>query len=439
MLKKYGLWGLIIAIHLAFFIYRLNEGQLILSDSEEYIYAADNLFEHGTLYSADMSAREDMRAYTKRPPVYPAFILVFKGIFRTSWAVILLQNLLSLFNIWVVFKILSHLGYAKNKWLAGLLFILTPAQFIYADTIMSEIVMQSLILGFVYQMFRFISEYDIKPLLWGALMLVLAMLTKPVMYPFVYAYLLVVIVYAVWLKKYKLILAGIIPLLVVVGYQQINKARTGYKHFSSISDINLLQYNTRYMLQNFYSIQYADSLVASIQETAVQKPTFKEQQEYKKRASFNILKNHKRAYSIFHIKGMVTFILDPGRFDLYNYFSVDRSQQGFLHYISAEGLQGVVSYLRTQPIALVILLMVIALINFIKALLVMLFLFSKKIPVEVKVILLGIIFYIAFLTGPLGASRFMLPVLPLIVMAITMAWDDVKEMTGKVVSRLKFL
>ena len=435
MLKKYGLWGLIIAIHLSLFIYRLSEGQVILNDTEEYLYAANNLAEHGTLYSADMSEPEDMRAYTKRPPFYPLFILVF----QSPWVVLLLQNLLSLFNIWVIFKILEHLGYAKNKWLAGLLIILTPSQFIYANIIMSEIVLQSLLLGFVYQMLKFISEYNLKPLLWGAALLILAMLTKPVMYPFVYVYLFVTIVYAVWQKKYKLVLAGIIPLMVAVGYKQLNKQRTGYAHFSSISEINLLQYNTKYMLQNFYEYGYADSVVTEVQNTAAAKPTFKEQQQYIRYKSLRILRNHLTPYIIFHVRGMVTFILDPGRFDLYRFFDVNSGEQGFLHYISAQGMRGVVNYLKTQPPFLIFTLMLVALINLFKAVLVMMFLFSKKISLEVKIILLGIIFYLAFLTGPLGASRFMLPVLPLIVMAIAMAWEDVKEITQKIAERLKFM
>ena len=84
-----GLFILALAImHLFFFLWQVQHQGYLLQDSEEYLYAAQNIIDKQTLYSGDLEQEIDPALYTKRPLGYPLFLSFFKisvQEYRTSW------------------------------------------------------------------------------------------------------------------------------------------------------------------------------------------------------------------------------------------------------------------------------------------------------------------------------------------------------------------
>ena len=159
------------------------------------------------------------------------------------------------------------------------------------------------------------------------------------------------------------------------------------------------------------------------------KNEFKKNYNDVNRVCKNVLLSHFVGYSLFHAKGMVYFFLDPGRFDLYNFFRIEEgNSNGFLHKGADENRLR--SMYNAHP-KITISLAFIFLINILKTLGFIGFIWVQR---KNMIVLIGalLVFYIAFLTGPLGASRFALPV-ELIIMCFAAGFY------GRLLERFKFV
>ena len=141
------LWIGMILIHFFFLLYQGYEGRYFLVDSEDYIQASKNLWENQSLYAADMEQGGLYAGnYSRRPPLYPIFLLPAQ-VLGESWLIsILLQNLCSLLAFGLFLKIYQLLYPDKELSFLFVIFLfLYPAQFIYANLIMSESLFQLLL------------------------------------------------------------------------------------------------------------------------------------------------------------------------------------------------------------------------------------------------------------------------------------------------------
>jgi hypothetical protein len=121
---------------------------------------------------------------------------------------------------------------------------------------------------------------------------------------------------------------------------------------------------------------------------------------------------------------MVTLLLDPGRFDLSAFWGADEATPGLLGELRGGGLAGLGAALRRQPLALLLALAVVALANLLRLALVLRGLAVAP-PGEQPAgwlqlawpagrwVAVGLLAYVALLTGPLGAARFLVPLWPL--------------------------
>jgi hypothetical protein len=408
---------LALLLQLAFGGYQLSEQRYYLEDSKEYVQAAENLRAHGTLYCGEWEKRPHRTDfYSKRPPLYP---LLLAGI---GWpgSMVLLQNLLSLFNLWLMMRLLLSLGFPRKRLLWALPFLLLyPAQFIYSNLIMTEVLLQSLLLGMAWSLSHFVSQVRGKYLGIYVALLSLGILLKPVMYVFAFVHPLLMGYF--YLRKYRhkaLLPVAFLPLVVVLAYSGWNHSRTGAFHFSSIQSINLLQYNTYYTLLRAEGEAVADSVVDGIAARADRISSYPERQAYIRSASVEQLSQHPGAYLGLHLKGMAHFFIDPGRFDLYSFLGLEKREgkgKGLLYHYSQEGYRGVFNYLKTQPLGLLAWLLLIALAHAVKLLGGLRFAFRRSIPLDQRLLLGMWVLYLAGLTGPLGASRFAVPVFPLLL------------------------
>ena len=151
------LWLALAVAHLGAFAYQLQSGHWFFPDSDRYLDAARNLLHHGTLYAwpwpapgAPFSPQE----FSIRPPGYPVFLLLL-GLKMPL--ILLMQNGLSLLNLALVARWLARRRPMPRRrwWLFGALALTAPAQFIYANALMSETLLQSLVVGLWLTLTRF--------------------------------------------------------------------------------------------------------------------------------------------------------------------------------------------------------------------------------------------------------------------------------------------
>ena len=412
-------WLLVTGIHLFFFFYQLYFQSGYFKDSEEYIQSAQNLIQQGSFYCGDFDEPIRIDNFSKRPPVYPSIIAVFGN---GGW-LMLMQTLLSLFNLYFVLRICKKLYPSINLYLVLLPFLLFyPAQYIYANAVMAEILFQSLLLGMLIMLMEFLNDSFSTVLKYFSLytlLLLLAIWTKPIMYLFVFVHL---IGGGIWLwKKRKVSIAvfTLLPLLLVGLYMGWNKERTGYFHFSSIQNLSLLQYSTTYLLISKYGEKEGYRMADEILFRSLEKETYELEQKSLQQDCMDTLLSNPFRYAVLHLKGMSNFFLDPGRYDLYAFFKVDdKGGEGMLKAFSEDGYTGIGRYLLRQPLGWLFLLGIIFLFNLAKLVGLIAFTFNGDVSQRKRWIILTFILYTAMLTGISGASRFAVPIFPLMMIAL---------------------
>src|ERR1700749_2428481 len=92
--------GTIVLVHILFFLLGCHFTRIYMGDSYEYIYEALNIKDRFFFYSGNSSLPILPEYMTQRQPVYPLLLLFVYLFTVNNWIVIVLQNLLSIWNIW---------------------------------------------------------------------------------------------------------------------------------------------------------------------------------------------------------------------------------------------------------------------------------------------------------------------------------------------------
>jgi hypothetical protein len=297
---------------------------------------------------------------------------------------------------------------------------------------MAEILFQFILMMAALTLFRYLQTERFRALFTYELMIVLGILVKPVLYPFIILNILLSLVLYYRYRQRLVIISSLIPLVFVIIYASINQQRTGYFHVSSIQQVNLVDYNLYFYLMDQQGEDKASEITGEIRATCARESDFSKRSACLSDAATNIFKDDIVSYGWFHLKGMGRFFIDPGRFDLYQFFGLERSRgSGFLYHINKSGIKGAWEYLRMQQTGMILLLLVIAFVNLLRAIGFLFFLFNRKIDVAFRLFLFFLTGYIAFATGPLGASRFMLPLVLLLTGAAAYQYGSwLNKLTG---------
>ncbi|MFC7666064.1 hypothetical protein ACFQT0_00390 [Hymenobacter humi] len=112
------------------------------------------------------------------------------------------------------------------------------------------------------------------------------------------------------------------PLLLVGLYMGWNSTRTGYFHFSSIAEINLLHYNAAGVLRQVEGPTAEERWVASVLREANTQATFAARQQLIRARAGDVLQAHPLVYAGQHLQGMAALFLDPGRYDIAQFLGV---------------------------------------------------------------------------------------------------------------------
>ncbi|UPL49554.1 hypothetical protein [Hymenobacter sublimis] len=417
-------WAGLLVLHAAALGWQLHHQQPLFPDSGRYVEAARNLQTSGVLYAEPLPAAPlRVQEYSIRPPGYPVLLLLTGGTRAATSlpiATLLLQNVLSLINLGMVLRWLAQRGLSRRQWALVLLLVSTaPAQVIYANVVMSEVLLQTTIVLLWAALVAFWQPARPTRYFAGAaLAAAAALLIKPVFFPAAALMLGLGMVVGWQQRRPVLTFWGAVPLLVALLWMGRNEARTGYFHFSSIAEINLLRYNTRGVLQATEGPAVAERFVRSTVAASQHLPTFREQQHYIQRASVAALRRHPVAYAAQHLRGVISFFLDPGRFDLVYFLGLpDTAGMGLLQQLNEHGYRAILGYIPQLPAGLVAGLLLVLLANGARLILALRFLLRRNAGSPARWLLVVIIGYVALLTGPLGASRFAVPVLPLLLAA----------------------
>ncbi|HAD97849.1 MAG TPA: hypothetical protein DCG19_10615 [Cryomorphaceae bacterium] len=408
--RNFWIWAL--SLHLLYLVYALVGGPNLLNDSWEYLRQARNISAGYLAYCGDLSEPVNYFDFSKRPPLYP-FLLWLTGANTFFTGILLLQNGLSLFTVYLLRKTLIERGFYHPLWF-GVLVSSSVSWFIYVNSIMSEVLLVALVTTMIYSYHRFLKEGRRWAWVYNCL-LALAVFTKPVFFPFV------VINLVFWLIGHRRqFTAALLPLLLVGVWFVRNREVTGKAHFSSISYINLLDYNAYYFNLETRGVEYAENSSDEAHNRLENLTSFPAKADYMQETALREMGRSWGTYIWFHIKGSVRGVLDPGNFDVRTFLGKDDTL-GFLKVLNEKGMKGIPEVLGEMPVFYLTLLMV----SFINKLLllagILVFLFRRGVDYRWKWALAGLITYVVFITGPINASRFMLAVWPAMVLCAMQA------------------
>ncbi|WP_157780877.1 hypothetical protein [Hymenobacter sedentarius] len=401
----------------------LHKGTWDFPDSGRYLQAAENFRVYGKLYAKPWLGLpprgQAVQEFTIRPLGYPLAVLGLRGGMTRPALLLGLQNLLSLLNIGLVLSLWARRARPKaRQWARALVVVLSfPAQLIYANAVMSEMLLQTAVVVMIATGLGFIRTQRKQYFAGVAGATIVALLLKPVFYPLA----CVIAGLGMWLasrgRRLDFVFIGLIPLVVVVLYMGWNKERTGYFHFSSIAEINLLHYNAAGVVRQAEGPAAEEKWVASVLQEANKQPDFATRQHVIRTRAGAALWAHPAVYARQHLQGMAALFLDPGRFDITQFLRLEPSNGSGLLAQAQTG--GLLQALCHMPSAMLSLLGWVLLANVVRLVLAARgFLRLKHSEPGLRYgrwIALGLLLYVALLTGPLGAARFLVPVWPLLL------------------------
>ncbi len=380
-------------LFVVFFVFRILSHKYFLTDSYEYLDIGKKIF-HFSIFNTNI----DPKTVTRRPFFYPLFLALFYNF--NIIVTLIIQCLIGIFNVFILCKILKKFKVEIKK--SFILFlILTPSIFIYSQLIMSEC-MVMLLLHLLF--WSLIKPFSKNNFIFIQVITVLLAFTKPIFYPYIYINLLFFSMYLFKKKMFSIWL--FVPIIVLQLYLNFNESQTGYKHFSSIENSNLINYN----LYNFKSVTLsrheADVWLKAVYNADYEDKNYAEQNIYLRAIATNEIKNNLFQYTKYHLFTAVRGVFDPGRFDLMTFFATENGKQGFLEILN--GRKSIFDLLKSKFVWVYFLLIPIFLINLIKWFYFSKYLFFNKLNVLVYYFLLLGLYYILVL-GPVNCSRYMMP------------------------------
>ncbi len=460
-------------VHLLFFASSQLRPPAPLSDSREYLLAAENVYQQGILYCGELSEPIREELFTRRPPLYP-LLLGITAATGARWPSLLMQILFSIFSIIVVTNIFgpysplfnhsrktsgpsipppdpssphsgspgtpgnpvkgTHTRGARPGFFYLLLFLFlmaTPAQFIYSSRIMADIPFQLILVLMACCVYRYFAPGIQKDnprsgnrYVWSFfLLLTMAMATKPVLFPFILPVALLSLFLFFRTRHRVWIAALFIPVLWITGYSLYNLNRTGSAQYASIQTANLVNYNLRYYLAATRGNEEAARIVDDLYLQCGTEEDYGERNRCLTTGVRKILMQEPFAYGVHHLKGSMRYFFDPGRFDLATFFQMSSADSpGILNSMTEEGVSGVLRFLKAQGLGWVLMLGVITLFKIFKVTGFLIYLFRERSALPFRIFLAVLVGYLALVTGPLGASRFYLPVEILVTGAAVSGW-----------------
>lgn len=409
--KEKKVFYIIILLFIVFLLFRIISNIFHLNDSYEYLDVAKRISD---LSYFDSSTPNELK--TKRPFVYPLFLAT---LIRFPIIISLcFQTLAGIISIYFLFKSLKKLGIEIKKnylWL----FIFTPSIFIYTHLVMAEWLVMLLVTIIFWLL---VQKWNSKNFAYIQTITIILAFTKPVFYPLIYLNLIFFSFYFIRKKTFSFWL--FIPVIILQSFMIFNKSTTGYKHFSSMENINLINYNLYYFKSNTESEKQASIWLNSVYNSEYETKNFSEKNIYLKEVAIKEIKKHFFQYSFYHFYTGVRGAFDPGRFDLMTFFKKEDGKQGLLHILNTKN--SIKSLLNNKSAFIYILLIPIFFINLIKWFYFLKYLVLNKLDFKLYYIIILIASYV-LISGPVNCSRYMMPFQSIIICFAILGFVQRKE------------
>lgn len=404
---------------LVFLGLRIVQGDFRLLDSDDY-FATAELLKSGEYFSSTSDFVE-ATLLTKRPFLYP-LLLLFPGLLN-DWIIILLQTFVGFINIYLVLRLFQKLG-GRSFRLLSIFILLTPSIFIYTHLIMAEALVMTLLLLLALLL---VSPLNRKKLFLIQLLLTALIFLKPAFYLFSFLNILLFGFYFFKTKTFSF--SVFIPLLFTIGYMGFNKERTGYFHFSSMQNINLIDYNLYLFKAQKEGTQAADIWKENVYVQVEKLPTFKEQSEFLAQEGKKTIQENLVSYTAFHLYGALRGAIDPGRFDLMTLIEKYDTNSGFLNMLSTAGLKKTIaSFFDYKYFWIILLLIPLFLATLLKWVLLLKHLWKKRKEINFRnSYMILFIAYAILITGPVNASRYMMPLQGILIVIAIISWESSKN------------
>ena len=372
-----------------------------LNDTIEYQNAAYNLLKNNVLYGGSPNQLVDYRLYSKRTLGYPVFLLFQQ---QNEHLILISSVLLYVLLFFLGLHVLSLFIQTKAAFFSyTILFLLHFTCTIHTALNMADLLLAATVTSLVLVYYSCnISVYQkifCISVLWG-----FGLLLKPVFLPS----LLLIPVILIYL--YKVTAQWRYWLLIPVAFWAIscamNYSGSGVFEYSSISTINLGQYNAKLMVAKLDGADsannFTNSKAFSVPRTLQQYTQYK--QRVREKAISTILDNS-LAYAKVHFTGMIKMILDPGRFEIYTFLGMNDKNESLTELLYIGNWDRLKTVMSKNTIVLFTFL-ALFFVSILKAVLVC---FSIT-RIQDTLFILFVIAYFVLITGPVGAARFMLPV-----------------------------
>jgi hypothetical protein len=425
--RYYLVW--IILIHAFYFAAALIIHSIYTLDSYEYVWQAANLKASASNYCGDPSLPIQMDLYTRRTVLYGFLLMLTKLVYSSNFTILVLQNIISIANIYYFPKLLKSYSFGFNTRPVILVaFLLFPTWCIYTNMVMSELMLGTCVVWAFYHFTQFLQSGKPKHIFFYNLLITLAVLVKPV---FMYFWIvnILLMAYLFYRNRHWAILAFslLMPAAIFI-HSWANERTTGYFHYCSIKNLNFLHYNSQILLAHAGGLDWSWKQVDSIQAVAETKPDFKSYNEFIVAECTRIHKENFPVFLKIQAGGMLNFFIDPGRYDMEQFFPPKKVVPiSFFHQLREKGIPGIIEYAQRVPIFKVLAMLLIMVWNVFIMLSLVFFAFNRRVPWLVRLILILIVGYVCALTGPMGDSRFKMPVYPLLVFTIPFFLDRLLE------------
>jgi hypothetical protein len=407
----------LLVVHGVFFIIALTFKRIYMGDSFEYVYMALNIKEQFWFYCGNPALPEVTEYLTLRPPGYPLFLMVVYLFVVNNWVVIFLQNLLSIFNILYLRDTIRRIGYKRRYDYIMMAFVmLYPSQFINANTIAPDILLQTCVLVYFRYFIDLMQRRRWRNAVWMSLALIGGFMVKPVLYPFAIVHCIMLLAIAAYFRfgLLRSSFAAVLPLCAVLAYSAINEYRTGKAHFSSTQSFNAVYYYYFYYVDKA-GVSAADKFLEDERAKMNAITDFKERYNYANQRGLQLLKENFASYMPYHIKHSARLLIDPGKgeWDMFTgTLSLGRlyakEQTGFYATLKQKGWSGLGTYLsQNRSVAPMMIVLFFTLLRLIGL---ALFVFRREVDWRIRLFVVCFIGYFAITTGPIANPRYFIPV-----------------------------
>ena len=410
--KKY--FAIIILIHFIYLCFAFYFGQIYTLDSEEYLYTAKNLLNHGVIYNSIWSDKHIPELFTLRPPLYGIFIFFINLIHNSDFLVIIIQNILSV-TLWIFFIIWFNKNYTKKniELFVIIALIFFPSQMIEVNSIMADLLLEILLfLSFLF-LYKFYSSTRSIYIILFNLFLAMALLSKPIMLYFWIPNLL----YSIYLyskNKNIVILISFFLLPSISFFWSLRNAhKTDVFMYSSAKSQNLLDFNAGSVLKFLYGDKESKKIIIDILNSPETKQGYVQKTNFLLDTASTIIKNNKLIYLYCHVKGMFNFMLSTCRMELIEFFPGRPAEvTSLVEEIEKRGFSGFKNYLKTiNPIYLGYLFSIL-IFNILLLISSVSLIANKSINISIRIFISMLILYICFMASPAGYSRFKVCIIP---------------------------